>query len=390
MNKKINSRVKNDLTKKLADIIKDKKVMVQVDAANIYFAAQQKNWNVDFKNIATWFKANSLQTDLVYYTAFDIEDEKQTQYLLDMAENQYRVFKKPLKIFDDETRKGNLDVEIGIDAMMNIFNFEIFVLLSGDGDFTYLVQTLESLGKKVIIIGIAGFMSYELHSQAGNFFFFDRIKDVWQKPKTDKKPLLDLKNVISSAVLKVQEMFPKFVGINDQQVKTVTAKKESANSTNPNSYEPKKMEYSVDTKKEAQFLSANNLPPKQIEKKAQTKNTSQSSIINSSSKPQAKPLPPKKFDSPVATRRVFSANKQKPDFSDQKVQPKYSLNTIKTEETASKSNLNSVQIKPQNNRIQTQKYPKNQPKPNLDTTPKKYQKPTQPKPARSVPTIVLE
>lgn len=288
MKPKNNTRVKNDLTKKLASIIADKKVLVQVDAANIYFSAQQKNWSIDFKNIATWFKEHSNQTDLVYYTAFDTEDEKQNQYLLDMAENNYRVFKKPLKIFNDETRKGNLDVEIAIDAMMHIFSFEIFVLLSGDGDFTYLVQTLESLGKKVIIIGIAGFMSYELHSQAGNFFFLDRIKEVWQTPKT-------------------------------QQTKETDTNKLKKTSSNSNSKPVKNLILNVDTQKEAQFLSANNLS---IKPKAPTNKN------NLAEKPPIK-------ETLSAKTNNFNNIRKKPSNK-----PKANLNTTKSTQINSKPRQN--------------------------------------------------
>lgn len=178
---------KNDLTAKLTKLVSGKKVLILIDGANLYFSSHKKNWNIDFKQILSWFKQNSTLTDATYYTAYNPEDAKQSDFLDQMQDQLgYRIYKKPVKIQSDETRKGNLDVEITVDAMKAIFSYEVFVLVSGDGDFTYLLETLELLGKKVIVIGIGGFVSYELHKQADNFFFFDRISKVWQKPKQNK------------------------------------------------------------------------------------------------------------------------------------------------------------------------------------------------------------
>lgn len=177
---------KNDLTSNLTQLLKDKKTLVLIDGANLYFAAQSKRWNIDFNNLYNWFADNTNLVETVYYTAFKPDDVKQNEFISNLETSGYTVHKKPIKVFTDSTIKGNLDVEICVDTMKQIFNFQILVLISGDGDFTYLAQTLESMGKKVIVIGVGGFMSYELQEQADNYFLLDRIKTVWQKRKKIK------------------------------------------------------------------------------------------------------------------------------------------------------------------------------------------------------------
>ncbi len=48
--------------------------------------------------------------------------------------------------------KSNFDVEIAVDAMKLIQNYDTFCLLSGDADFAYLNTYLRTKGKKVILI----------------------------------------------------------------------------------------------------------------------------------------------------------------------------------------------------------------------------------------------
>lgn len=181
-----NTTNRQDLTSSLKKAILKKKVLVLIDGANLYYSAYAKHLNIDFGQMHSWFGKNSELVDIIYYTAYDPEDTKQLAFIENLSQIGYKINKKPVKTFNDETKKGNLDVELTVDAVTNIANYDILILISGDGDFTYLVQTVDSFQKKVIILGIGGFMSFELHQEADNYFFLDRIRSVWQTPKVSK------------------------------------------------------------------------------------------------------------------------------------------------------------------------------------------------------------
>ena len=51
-----------------------------------------------------------------------------------------------------EIPKSNFDVEISVDALRKIDDFDTFCLFSGDSDFTYLARFLKRKGKKIIVI----------------------------------------------------------------------------------------------------------------------------------------------------------------------------------------------------------------------------------------------
>jgi uncharacterized LabA/DUF88 family protein len=80
-----------------------------------------------------------------------------------------------------------MDIELAVDALNKIDDYDVLVLFSGDGDFTYLIQDIEKKGKRIIVIGTGGFTSYELHQQAHNYFFLNRISSIWQKQRKPKK-----------------------------------------------------------------------------------------------------------------------------------------------------------------------------------------------------------
>ena len=178
---------RNDLTSHFSKSVANKKVSVAIDAANLYYASSISKIKIDYFQVAEWFKLNCKSVNLNFYTAFDPEDAKQLEFFAGLEEAGYKVVKKPIKIFED-SKKGNMDIELAVDAVVQQDSYEILILLSGDGDFTYLVSALEKLGKQTIILGIGGFTSYELHQEAGRYFFLNRISHVWRK-FSPKNPL---------------------------------------------------------------------------------------------------------------------------------------------------------------------------------------------------------
>lgn len=179
-------KVKSDLTSKLRTVVKNKKVGVFIDAANLYYAATSVGIYVSFESISEWLNKYAANVELNFYTAYDIEDEKQLKFLEELEKHGYRIIKKPVKVFSN-LRKGNMDIELAVDALTMSDNYDIFVLMSGDGDFHYLLNTLEEKGKKTVILSIGGFTSFELHQKAGNYFFLDRIAGVWRGLSSKKK-----------------------------------------------------------------------------------------------------------------------------------------------------------------------------------------------------------
>jgi uncharacterized LabA/DUF88 family protein len=189
-------RNNNDLTNTLEKLILGKKVSVFIDAANLYHSSSVARLRIDFIQVIRWFKAHCKLKNANFYTAYDIEDQKQMEFLADLEFNGYSMIKKPLKIFEN-SKKGNMDIEIAVDCLTQQNLYDIIILISGDGDFSYLMQTLEKLGKQTVVIGVGGFTSFELHQEVNEYFFFNRIRSVWQTPRVDgQETSAPIKNVL--------------------------------------------------------------------------------------------------------------------------------------------------------------------------------------------------
>ena len=86
----------------------------------------------------------------------------------------YSVVTKPNKtIFDAKTgttrKKANLDIEIVLDMFNTIENYDMAILVSGDGDFERAMQLLKSRGKQ-IKASTTNFVATELRKVAGMHF----------------------------------------------------------------------------------------------------------------------------------------------------------------------------------------------------------------------------
>ncbi len=94
----------------------------------------------------------------MYYTAL-AEDQEYSSIrpLIDWLDyNGYTMVTKPTKEFTDASGrrkvKGNMDIELAVDAMRLADSLDHIVLFSGDGDFRSLVNALQQRGKRVSVI----------------------------------------------------------------------------------------------------------------------------------------------------------------------------------------------------------------------------------------------
>ena len=82
--------------------------------------------------------------------------------------------------------KGNMDVEIAVDALELVSQVDHMVFLTGDGDFTPLVVALQRQGVRVSMVSSIKtqppFASDELRRACDNFIELDDLRDVIARP----------------------------------------------------------------------------------------------------------------------------------------------------------------------------------------------------------------
>jgi uncharacterized LabA/DUF88 family protein len=150
-----------------------------IDGANLYATAKSLGFDIDYKRLLGLFRQKGQLIRALYYTALAEEQEYSSiRPLIDWLDyNGFSMVTKPTKEFTDATGrrkvKGNMDIELAVDAMRLSDNLDHIVIFSGDGDFRSLVAALQQKGKRVSVISTLQtqppMVAAELRRQADQF-----------------------------------------------------------------------------------------------------------------------------------------------------------------------------------------------------------------------------
>ena len=162
------------------------KIALFIDGANLYATSKSLGFDVDYRRMLKYFGGQAYLLRAYYYTAL-IEDQEYSSIrpLIDWLDyNGYRVVTKPTKEFTDAAGrrkvKGNMDIELAIDALDLVPTVDHMVLFSGDGDFRVLVETLQRKGRKVSVVSTVAtqpaMIADDLRRQADHFIDLASLK----------------------------------------------------------------------------------------------------------------------------------------------------------------------------------------------------------------------
>ncbi len=157
----------------------NEKIALFIDGANLYATAKSLGFDIDYKRLLREFQSRGYLVRAFYYTAV-IEDQEYSSIrpLIDWLDyNGYTVVTKATKEFVDQTGrrkvKGNMDIELAVDAMELAPHIDQMVLFSGDGDFRSLVEAVQRRGVRVIVVSTIStqppMVADELRRQADQF-----------------------------------------------------------------------------------------------------------------------------------------------------------------------------------------------------------------------------
>src|ERR687898_2031943 len=143
----------------LEDILhEDDRFAIMIDGANLYQSARALGFDIDYRLLLQTFAGCARLIRASYYTALlDDQEYSPIRPLVDWLDyNGYTVVTKPLKEFTDASGrrkfKGNMDIELAVDAMDMSAHIEHLVLFSGDGDFRRLAEALQRRGLRVTVV----------------------------------------------------------------------------------------------------------------------------------------------------------------------------------------------------------------------------------------------
>ena len=174
------------------------KIALLIDGANLYSTSKTLGFDIDYKRLLKEFQSRGTLLRALYYTAV-IEDQEYSSIrpLIDWLDyNGYTVVTKPTKEFVDASGrrkvKGNMDIELAVDAMELAEHVDEIVLFSGDGDFRPLVGALQRRGVRVTVVSTIStqppLIADELRRQADVFTDLMELKSKVGRDPSERPP----------------------------------------------------------------------------------------------------------------------------------------------------------------------------------------------------------
>jgi uncharacterized LabA/DUF88 family protein len=181
----------------------NKTVYVFIDTSNLWQAQKVKGRMFNYEKLKIFLK-KKFQAEFLkifYYTAYPAEGTR--DYSLDGKHKFFTYLKKGLgfDVIKKELKrinipnefgvvveeKGNMDVEITIDAVHHMEKYHTAVFFTGDSDFLALVTYLKNHKKDVFIFSSKNNISQELRTGSNGYFdVLELEEDVWGKNLTHR------------------------------------------------------------------------------------------------------------------------------------------------------------------------------------------------------------
>ena len=123
-----------------------KKIAVFFDGSNFFHAKKSIGCDVEVERIFNYCKEQGMVVKATYYTVMP-GTENERKFCDCLERIGYSLV----------TKSGNatFDFDIASDMFRMAGTYDIAILVSNDGDFDYVVKTLKSSGKEVVVISEA-------------------------------------------------------------------------------------------------------------------------------------------------------------------------------------------------------------------------------------------
>ena len=167
-----------------------------IDGSNLYHTIRDLGLHVDYRRLLEHFSTKGWLVRAFYYTAL-LEGDLTPDWLIRLTDwlsyNGFNVITKRAKIFRRRVAdeggalhwvsevKGNVDIEMAVDMITLAPHCDTIILFSGDGDFVSLVDAVQRVGTRVVIISSEktsdSTVADELRRQADEFVELTTIAD---------------------------------------------------------------------------------------------------------------------------------------------------------------------------------------------------------------------
>ncbi len=169
-----------------------KRALVLVDYSNWHYYLKGHGWRIDWARFVQFFNQQFSKVIFYYFEGivsrpyfkwrfpekdnddFEKAKKKKNGKFKWIKSCGFNVVTKPINVVYDKTSgnsipKCNFDVELTIQAVDKLNDYDELVLCSGDGDFIKLVKYIKGQHKTVIVMAPTGRTNYGLRKAANVF-----------------------------------------------------------------------------------------------------------------------------------------------------------------------------------------------------------------------------
>jgi uncharacterized LabA/DUF88 family protein len=175
-----------------------------IDGANLYATCKALGYDIDYRRLLREFETRGVLLRAFYYTAI-VEDQEYSSIrpLIDWLDyNGYTVVTKATKEYIDASGrrkvKGNMDIELAVNAMELAKHIDQMVLFSGDGDFRPLVEAVQRRGVRVTVVSTISsqppMIADELRRQADAFIDLVELRAKLAREPAERMVLREPRN----------------------------------------------------------------------------------------------------------------------------------------------------------------------------------------------------
>jgi uncharacterized LabA/DUF88 family protein len=160
------------------------RIAIFIDGANLHATARTLGFDIDYKRLLAEFCSRGAVLRAFYYSAMDLELSSLRPLLDWLNYNGYTVVTRPTKETVDaggrRRVKGNLEIQLAVDAMELAADVDEMILFSGDGDFRPLVEAVQRRGVRVTVVSTVSskppIVADELRRQADAFIDLAKLQ----------------------------------------------------------------------------------------------------------------------------------------------------------------------------------------------------------------------
>ncbi|MFN3598846.1 MAG: NYN domain-containing protein [Aquificaceae bacterium] len=168
------------------------RIVIFIDGSNLFHAIRYLNIRIDYQRLLEFLREDRRLIRAYFYGAVPQEKDlkknspewesyiKQRRFLEELSLQGIKVkLAKLRRLPSGEYVEKEVDIMLATDmlsmAYMNVF--DIAVLVSGDSDFSYTVEEVQRLGKRVENVSFKRTSSYHLRKVCDRFILLDDYMD---------------------------------------------------------------------------------------------------------------------------------------------------------------------------------------------------------------------